>query len=278
MSKVSTAAWPAERFYWAILDAPHWRRAGTLPAGLRPMYDDDVPVAGEDLHVVCIPLAGPEPRLLACGALRSELAALDPDLLTLTPDSLPPFVPEQVDPASLNLMVREFEPRRYRRARLHRHISAAASVLLCGLLIASGLNRRAEVYSAGSQRAAEARASLLDVVAPRATPDTVQRELASLRRASETSRRIQPPKDATLALSNLLRAWPAEAQARPQTLSISSSVIGMAVLVEGSPVAFLDALQPPSGWTMDQPRLTQVDKMTRLDLRFSLAPAEGGQQ
>jgi hypothetical protein len=38
--------WPMERFYWAVLEAPGYTRAGPLAPGLRPLLDDDVPVPG----------------------------------------------------------------------------------------------------------------------------------------------------------------------------------------------------------------------------------------
>ena len=66
--------WPAERFFWALLEAPGYTRAGELPIGLRQALEDEVPA--EDLHAVCAPAA--DGRLIVCAAPREVLRAVNP--------------------------------------------------------------------------------------------------------------------------------------------------------------------------------------------------------
>jgi hypothetical protein len=263
--------WPAQRFYWAALEAPNWRRTGVLPLGLRPAFEDEVPAPGEDLHAVCTPLG--DGRIVVCAARRDELARLAPGTLSLCPESLPPGLDAPMDLSALNLLVGAFEPPAHRRARARRHITAALGVMLCCLLLAAGLVRRAEHQRHLAAEARSAAAALLAQVAPQARPEALTFELAALRRLAEQNQRTRLPPDVSLPLAELLRNWPAGVPARPQSLAIGSSGLTMAVLVDGDPVPFLQALEAPSGWMFDQPRLTKVDSMTRLDLRFR--PSEG---
>jgi hypothetical protein len=264
--------WPADRFYWSVLDAPLWKRTGLLPAGLRPVFEDDVPVDGQDLHAVCTPLE--DGRLVVCAACRDELEALGADVLSLCPESAPGCINGSLDPAALNLLVGELEPAVQRGARVRGHLVRAAGLVLCSLVAAFGLTRRAENQRELANEARAATMVLLNQVVPQGRPETLGFELASLRRSAEIGQRIEPPKDATPALVELLRGWPADVQSRPQSLSVSANTINLAVLVDGDPLPFLDALPAPHGWIRDQPRLNKVDQASRLDLRFR--PSEGG--
>ncbi|MBX3405070.1 MAG: hypothetical protein KF699_16805, partial [Phycisphaeraceae bacterium] len=117
----ASTSWPADRFYWSILVLPpgaaHRIRAGALPPGLRPMFEEDVPEtesALADLHAVCTPIDGD--RLLACAVPRSALAELPAGTLALMPDAsdLPAFIRGQsggdLAVARLNLLVGPHQP------------------------------------------------------------------------------------------------------------------------------------------------------------------------
>jgi hypothetical protein len=269
----STLRWPPDRFYWSVLDAPGWQRSGELPAGLRPPFEEDVPLPGEGVHAVCCPLE--DGKMLVCGARREELSEVSAEVHALTPESLPPCIDANIDPAKLNLLVGEFEPRTIRRARRVRHFAGALAMVLCSILVAVGLERRAEVHRGLASEARQARATLLAQVGPAARVEDLRAEVAALRRSAEAGQRIHPPLDAAPGLVDLLKRWPAEAKAQPQSLSISGTSMGMSVLVEGHPSRFLEELGAPEGWILDQPRLTSVDRSTRLDLRFTRSQGGG---
>src|SRR5688572_9736838 len=106
--------WPAERFYWAVLEAPGWARSGPIADGLRGPLADEVPTS-LDLHGACAPLG--DGTVLACAAPASEIEALRATALSLTPESLPDFARGRCDPSVLNLLTGPFEPLPVRRAR-----------------------------------------------------------------------------------------------------------------------------------------------------------------
>jgi hypothetical protein len=269
---MTRTTWPADRFYWATIDAHGVKRTGELPAGLLPMLDEDAPVDTADLHAVCVPLA--DGRLAVCAAERSELAEIPPDVLSLTPDSLPHFVESPgVVPAQFNLLVGPFEPLPIRTRRIKRHAFAAATVLLCGLLVATGLHRRASRWSERAESARAAAVRLAATVSTADRPEDLSAETARLRGTRDALAKAAPPPDASLVLAAVLHAWPANVPSKPQSISVGQAGVSFSVAVEGDAAAFLKAFSPPPGWTLDEPRLNTADKVTRLALQ--LRPAGG---
>lgn len=264
--------WPGDRFYWTVLDAPGLRRAGELPLGLLPLLQDDLPVELDTLHAVGVPLA--EGRLAVCAAERSELATLPTGALSLTPEYLPAFLDgEGVAPERFNLLVGPFEPRPLRVARVKRHALAAGVVLLCGLLLAVGLHRRASHWRELAGDAYAAARELAQTIGPTGKPEELATEAARVRATREVLAKAAPPPNASVSLAALLRAWPANAPSKPQSLSVSPTAVVVSVSIEGDPAAFLKAFTPPAGWAMDEPRLNSADNVTRLSLQ--LRPARG---
>jgi hypothetical protein len=264
--------WPKERFYWSLLEAPHWKRAGPLPAGLLQALEEDIPVAAEELHAVGVP-AG-DGTLLVCAARAEELESLDVDLLTLCPEALPDFAPQGVEALSLNLLVGAKEPAPIRRAREGRHLARAAAVALVVGLLSIGLARRAAHLEGLAQRAQAASSAAVQRLLPSGTPDTLALEVNRARRVTESSARVHPAPSAAAALAALLRAWPTQAPSKPQSLVVTETGATVSLSVEGDPTPFLKAMKPPAGWSMDEPRLSASDKLTRLTLQ--LRPSNGG--
>ncbi|MFN7021600.1 MAG: hypothetical protein ACK4WH_09770 [Phycisphaerales bacterium] len=267
--------WPAERFYWTVLDAPGLRQAGELPMGLLMLFQEDLPVELDTLHAVGVPLA--DGRVAVCAAERSELAAIPADCLSLMPESVPAFIGgEGVAPAHFNLLIGSFEPRPIRMDRMERHAFAAGAVLLCGLLLAVGLHRRASHWRdlAGSANAAVRH--LARTAGQTGRPVDLTAEAARLRGTREALAKAAPPPDAALSLAAVLRAWPASAPSRPQSISVSPTAVAVSVSIEGDPAAFLKAFAPPAGWTLDEPRLNTADKVTRLSFQLRSVGGTGG--
>ncbi|MBX3410406.1 MAG: hypothetical protein KF859_11040 [Phycisphaeraceae bacterium] len=261
------AAWPAERFYWAVLDAPGVRRAGQLPVGLTAMLDDDVPIDVNGLHALGLPLA--DGRLAVCAAERRELADLPHDTLSLCPLTLPPFLEGQgITPGQLNLLVGAFEPRPLRRARIKRHATAATLLLFCGLLVAVGLQRRATYWRDQAQSAHNAAMSMADSLVPGGRPADLASEAAHLRGTHDALLKAAHPPDAALSLAALLHAWPANVPSKPQSIAVNPTGVSFSVSLESDPAEFLRALTPPAGWALDEPRLNSADTVTRLSLQL----------
>ena len=281
--------WPAERLFWAVLDCPGWRGSGLLPQGLRPELDDESPLEPGALHGVCTPL-GDGRRVLVCAAPRSELESLPEGTLSLRPAGLPSWLElgeggnrdAAMLAASLELLVGPFEPRPLRRARLRRHLLAAACLLLIAGLTSAGLARRALHWNHVADVAASARASLVRESAPEAPPLApglppelrLTAELARLRALAESSGRIGPAPDAALALAEILSLWPTEVPSRPLSLVASGSDATLSVALDGDAAPFLRALRVPQGWTALEPRLQSSGGITRLTLGLRAAESE----
>lgn len=261
------AAWPAERFFWAVLDAPGVTRAGVLPLGLLPMLEEDVPVDVASLHAVGVPLGGG--RLAVCAAERSELDRLPPATLTLTPTSLPPFLEGEVaTPGQFNLLVAAYQPQPLRQRRLRRHAAAAAVVILAGLLLAIGLHRRGSFWRDHAASARDAAARVAAAAMPGGRPESLEAHARRLRSRRELLGQGAPPPDAAVALAALLQAWPSGVESSPQSISVGPAGIALAVSLRGEPATFLKAFTPPPGWVLDEPRLNAAESITRLSLQL----------
>lgn len=239
-----SAEWPAERFYWALLDLPvhspasrsRASIAAPVPDGLLDDLAAKLPVPLDDLHAVAVncslvDASSNRRALLVCAVRKAELNGLDPCLLTLRPSSLPAALdPTTSRPAetptvqvegkstarlleSLNLLIGPYEPKLHRRRRRRRHLLAAAWVGACAAVVGIGLHRQ----SAWNDRsAAEARLRTRRLLEP--TPARSAADLAVLlerqRRMNQSAREIPPSTDVTPALSLMLAAWSRPADAR----------------------------------------------------------------
>lgn len=265
MSNGVQLRWPPERFLWAVLESPVWRRAGPVPLGLLADVADEFPVPIEDLHTVGAP-AG-DGRVVVCAARREELATIDPDVASLTPDRIPDCVETNVDPEVLDLLVGDFEPPARRRARFRRHLALSATVFTCATLIAIGLGRRIMHWNDVAVTAREASVELASRVAPGVVPEHLAMEVLRLRSAAE-AQRVRSPRDAALTLASLLNAWPNATSITPQSIAVSDAGVSLSVSVEGEASAFLGVLKPPEGWTLEDPRLNASGGITRLTLQM----------
>ena len=266
------ATLPADRLYWAVIDAPGVKLAGELPPALVPMLEDDAPADIAELHAVCVPLS--DGRLAICAAKRTQLTEIPAEVLSLTPDSLPDFAKFLgVSPAQFNLLVGPFEPRPIRTSRIKRHAFAAAIVLICGLLVATGLHRRASRWNDRTEAARVAALRVAATVSGADRPEDLAAEAARLRSTRDALATAAPPPDASLVLAAVLHGWPAKVPSKPQSISVGQAEVSLSVAVEGDAAAFLKAFSTPPGWTLDEPRLNTADKVTRLALQ--LRPAGG---
>jgi hypothetical protein len=267
-------AWPPERFYWSVVDAPGVRRAGTLPEGLRDDLQQDLPVQVDDLHAVFAPTG--DGRLVVCAARREDLGGVEPSCLTLTPQALPGSIAAFVDCGVLNLLNGEFEPRPLRRARIRRHLSVAALVLTAGVILSVGMLRRAAQWDSVSRDAEAASGRVLSQVGTGSSAESVRAELARLGSATETAATFQRSPDTSLLLASLLDAWPSTVPSKPQSISATPTNMSVSVAVEGDAAPFLRAFKPPTGWRLEEPRLNTAGSVTRLSLQMK--PVQEGAQ
>lgn len=286
-ASAGAVTWPAERFLWAVIEsagaaAAAWKRDGAIPAGLLSDVADQIPAPIEDLHAVAA--AADHGRFIVCLVKRDDLITLtsDESMRSLTPASIPPEVDTSgLNPTRLNLLVDDFEPLALRRARVRRHVLAAAAVLLAAGLVTLGLWRREHAALDAVRRAQNASEKVL---AELGFKDGGGGGLAKLNADLEHRRSMagidlaqrQPP-DAAAALNQVLSAWPTESSAKLQSVGLGPDGAVLSVLVPppSDSTAFLSSLKPIDGWTLDEPRLAIVGSETRLTLRMRPKPVAG---
>jgi hypothetical protein len=286
----SHARWPADRFYWAVLDgsvlggAPvrgqrRRQRLGYLFESVLP----GIPI--ESVHAVYERLPGDGERYLACGTTQSELArGVSPGTVTLAPSSVPAFVAEDVDAGGLNLLVGPFAPRPVRRLRRRQVMVALAGVVLCGASVTVGLERRVSALRREAADVAAAEQQVYELVLGPAAQASIgtsfppeRRLVAELRRLEETRSDVAPVQetaDCTLALAGLLALWPGDVAVRAESVAVEPA----AITIQGQVTAMsdaqrlADALEPLAGWTIGQPQSEVTRDVVELTLRLTREP------
>lgn len=253
---------PATRFYWAVIEAPGIR-AGPLPPGLWPLFEEDLPVSADGLWAVGVPID--DHSFLACALTRSELAE-STGVLEVTPEDAPAWVDTPVDVTRLNLLIGDYEPAviRARRNR-HRLIHAALTLMAAALCIA-GVERRAKIWREESRSLKTMVRDTLSSVSPDWTADDLAMALSDQKLAAPASPRL--PEDAAVVLAGVLEGWPTKVPARVQSMSASSQNASVSVLISGDAAAFIAAIHPPGGWKLEEPRLVNINEATRVNVEL----------
>lgn len=252
---------PVERCYWAVLDAPGFKRSGPIPPGVLDLFADEVPVPLSELHAVCAPASSG--KLVVCAVHADELREIDAGTAALTPASVPEHL-TGVDLMAFNLLVGTFEPRQERTKRVRAQLSLLATVALLFALTTWGLVRRTAHWNA----AGSAAQTFMQSLAAGDDPSGVSIELASLRQINEVMARVRPTPDAAAALVELLTAWPTSVPCKPQSIAVSETGISISVTVTGDASAFLRAFTAPTGWQLSEPRVNSMDDVTRILLQL----------
>ncbi len=277
-----THSWPAERFYWAVLETEHTGdRVDSKHARLHldGLLETHLPVPPESVHAVYASLG--DGRVLACAVDREDLALASEEWIALTPKSLPPFLNDvQLDPSVLNVLVRDFEPRVYRHAAQRRTLLACAAMLLCTVLVCVGWMRRVQAaatldqsiehevvqatnrtlgdtYSTGS----EAQTAILKALDRSTMLASSGRDLATF--------------DAATALQELLAKWPHNEGVTVQNLSVTQDAVSANIDIRGDSQTFLKSITPPANWKLEEPRLSTSNGTSRVSLVFRPV-AKGG--
>ncbi|MFG0242557.1 MAG: hypothetical protein ACF8R9_07240 [Phycisphaerales bacterium JB054] len=273
---------PADRFYWAILDAAALPRgARSTPEQLGYLFESVLPVAVDTVHAVYVPLGSD--RVLACGMPLADLQIhTAPPRLTLSPETLPEFVStsldEPIDPARINLLVGAFEPSQIKSHRRNTTLIACAAILLCAVLIAAGLSRRASRAREHTAALQAATTRIYDeVLPPSQSPVPASARLtAELRSLSRT--RATPdsgPIEVAPPLAAMLASWPNDLHLTTDSLSASSTAITLGVRLpdEATAERFERELRAPPGWSLSQPNL--VRERDGIAVRVRMEPEAG---
>lgn len=269
----TTLQWPASRFYWARIDGLGWSKSGPLPAGLVATLAEEFPVPIESLHAVGAPTD--DGQLLVCACARETIEQIDSGLIELKPAALPPGMMLDGACDHLNMLVGEFEPAPIRTARRNRHLLLATTSLLCIAAVSIGLVRRSGAAQSNAAESAKAASVLvLDFTQDR-RDEGMGQQLQAMRTIVDVSKRVKTATDAAAGFEALLKSWPTQVACKPQSVTVSSDGISFGVVIEGDPAPFLKAFTPPTGFALDEPRVTSVGPVTRLTLHLGPRPAGG---
>ncbi len=257
---------PASEFYWSVLAldeaTPKSRHMRPSRDYLDSLFEEDLPVGIDEVHAVYAPL--PDGRFIACAAPRSRLACIPPEALSLTPQSVPEAF--SVDGGAvcnrLNLLTGEFEPRELRRERSRRWTITAAACVACTVLTVIGLARRTIAVRHDARDLDAASVELAKAALPGRAPtlatasSLIGQELSTLRPLHAANASTVRSPDAVAPLVDLLTHLPRTTSLRTDVLAVTPQTITLNVATDADPQVFLKGLTPPSGWALDEPRLT----------------------
>ncbi len=258
--------WPAERFYWALLDGSRLPRWGKRRSQLGYLFERFLPgLPIEGVQAVYRALPNARNRFLACGAPADKLREeLDNRAVTLTPQALPAFVHEPFDPAALNLLTGAFLPEFVRRLRSRATFLAAAVVIGCCLLLFVGLERRRVAVEAHTTGVLAAQTTIIERAlgpgAPGASTQPPQVRLVAALRQLEQTRREDPAAagvlDCSVVMSEFLKLWPAALHVSTESIVVAPDSVNVRAIVAtmGDAQLLSDALGGLSGWRLLQPQ------------------------
>jgi hypothetical protein len=277
--------WPAERFYWAVLDAsvlPARARSGAGRSAKRLgyLFENVVPgVPIEDVHSVYRRLKGRQRRFVACGVPCTVLEGVDPDAVTLRPRSLPSFIPEDLDPACLNVLTGPYLPGAVRRLRRRWRAHVGVMLVVCVGALLVGAERRVQAVQKQHDDVIAARALVLQQVLGPQAPATGSSQPPELRLTAEL-RRLEQTRNPGVAiaqaangssiLSELLSRWPGDVHARTESIVVAPTSITVRATVDTMADAqrFADAFVGLRGWRLRQPRSESRRGHVDVTLRF----------
>lgn len=277
--------WPADRFYWAILDTSSMPgrpigRSQRQHERLGYLFESVLPgVTIEEVQAVYQRLPGDAKRVLACGLPKNVLNNdVDASAVTLTPESAPSFLEGSVDLARLNLLTGSFLPHTVRHLRRRWLLHVCLIFTLCAALLIVGLERRTNRHRHWINDLTAAQATTIkQVLGPNTTlPGAGAGELrliAQRRRLEQTRSDDLPVSkvgNAAAILTRLLAPWPQNLHVQTQSLSITSSSITIRASVPTMADAqtLADAFVSINGWRLQQPQSEARRDRVDVTMRF----------
>lgn len=282
------------------------RQLDRLPEGLLEEIRGRLPEPLENLHAIAIPWHHEGSNeiskrgLLVCAVRADDLRAIPPTVRVVSPAAIPDCLTSTGGTIAdrINLLVGRFEPRVLRQRRRTRHAVAALWLLALSSLILVGLHRRAEAHE---QRAATARASVATRLAdtPARSANELMRLVERTVRMHEQVHRVPASLDATAGLAAILGAWPTLGDEREQaqvlvgpsdstpplrvevqSLFVQHARASISVVVSGGTKdgrgtraeGLLRSFRAPAGWSLDEPRWTHQQSLTRLSFTLGRTP------
>jgi hypothetical protein len=266
--------WPADRFYWAMLDVsslPPRLLGRPSPRRLGYLFERYLPAPIESVHAAYTMIE--KGRVLACAVDRARLDQDCPsDAIALAPRSPPPFI--DADVSGLNLLVGDYEPESISRRRARWRFELAAALVLIAAVILAGMHRRAQRHEAHLAATSAALAEVYDETLGPAEPSAQPASLrltAELRRLQQTRGGVAvEPASAASGLAALLAPWPADLDVRTESVVVTESSMTLVVLLADNEEVqrFAASIAGVEDWTMIQPQVRSVRDGVRATIRF----------
>ncbi|MEE8468530.1 MAG: hypothetical protein V3T22_08750, partial [Planctomycetota bacterium] len=240
------------------------------------LFEPLVPEILEDLQVVFHPLG--RRRYVACAVPRRVLEEeVDASAIRLIPSEPPAFLNADFPLESLNLLTGEFTPRVVRLSRRRMGRELAALVASCFLVLWIGFERRVDAAKDRQEQISERIGEVYEqALGPASTgaslPLSLQLEarLRSLRHTRVLDPALEPLRDASLQLQNLLASWPAALQVETESIRVSGDTMHVIGGLRSTPAvqALVSALEGLEGWELRPPTVRSSPQGIRSTLQF----------
>lgn len=235
---------PAERFFWARLDAgslPRQRRRDRQALGY--LLEAHLPVPVDEVQTAFAPITGSADHFIACGMRKDALAETlrdRADALTLVPETWPKWLDAAaLSMQRLNLLHGAFEPRTLRKARRHALVVWMSLMLACAALLCIGLTRRTAAIRKEIAAIQDARHQVMASVVPAggggvSSQPPELRMLAELRSLRQTRGELQVGggsgplghrADVVESFAQLVAAWPRDLHVRTESVLITPTTM-----------------------------------------------------
>jgi hypothetical protein len=275
MTRAGIIAWPPDRMYWAVLDAPSVKRGPRARRReLEYALEGEIPLLLDAVHVVFIPLD--DGRVLACAAARDELEAID-DAISLTPSELPDWVDAAVEPASIELLSGSLTPRRITRLRRSWAAAFVACVLIALGLLMVGLELRIRAVASERQDVqADFETMLTEAGFDGPTAEARMQLLGRLRTMEQASpnRSPRPTSESMVVVARVLEAWPSDETIELGSIDASGEgVVINAAAVDatgaGDLASAMERALVEDGWRAQPPDVVRQRSGVDITLRYA---------
>jgi hypothetical protein len=274
--------WPADRFYWVVLDRQDSLSATPTVIELQESLQDDLPCAASDLAFTVNSMSSD--HLLVCGVPKELLGSLPPHIIHCGPASFPEWLKTSHSEnlpqlGEINFLTGPFTPPFIRRHQRHRALWLSGLTLAATLLLAIGLHRRAN----HAESLAGKYQSQLKAVASQTlgTPVTASQAADLLKVRLDRNEILQragtqTSVDIGSVTAQFLAGWPSDLPETPRVeiLSASRDQLSLSITTPGDPQELITRLKPPTGWKLLEPRLSARGTSTQIQLEFR--PQKGG--
>jgi len=277
--------WPADRFYWAIvnrLPAGVHGRGRARDDAVRFLFEHVTPVPVEDLAIAVQRIGnGSNGPWIVCGVERVRLAgAVTPSTVSLTPVDIPAFLSEalHVNPQNLNVLTGMDAPPAVRRV-----VGITKKVcmfgFICGAaLLATGFELRTAHLSSLRDEVSVAQEQMIETVfgdtASQLPPELrLTAEIRALDRAPVTVRDT----DAARTMEAMFAYWPSQPSLRVYHLTVTAQMIAIEAHCDNVQSAqdLVTSLRGMPGWRAESPSIQNREDGTRLTLTMTAGETTG---